>query len=127
MPLDKLDMIDKWALSKTAYLATELTDALESYELHRAVQLINRFCSGVLSSTYHDIIKDRLYTLHRDDSKRRSTQTAIFKIFETFVSLIGPILPFTADEAGPSTRRNLVMISSYCKNGQNQTNHGKKV
>ena len=99
LPLDELDMIDRWALSKTADLVTELTDAMDSYELHRVVQLINRFCSGVLSSTYHDIIKDRLYTLHRDDPKRRSTQTAIFKIFETFISLIGPILPFTADEA----------------------------
>ena len=106
LPLDKLDMIDKWALSKTADLATELTEALESYELHRAVQLINRFCSGVLSSTYHDIIKDRLYTLHRDDSKRRSTQTAIFKIFlkllsplsvQSFLSLLM--------RPGPSTRR----------------------
>ena len=99
LPLNELDMIDRWALSKTADLVTELTDAMDSYELHRVVQLINRFCSGVLSSTYHDIIKDRLYTLHRDDPKRRSTQTAIFKIFETFISLIGPILPFTADEA----------------------------
>ena len=99
MPLEELDMIDRWALSKTAELIDQLTDAMESYELHRAVQLINRFCSGVLSSTYHDIIKDRLYTLHPEDAKRRSTQTAIYKIFETFVHLIGPILPFTADEA----------------------------
>ncbi len=99
LPLDELDMIDKWALAQTAELVVELTNAMDSYELHRAVQLINRFCSGVLSSTYHDIIKDRLYTLHREDSKRRSTQTAILRIFETFVSLIGPILPFTADEA----------------------------
>ena len=87
------------ALSKTSELIDQLTDAMESYELHRAVQLINRFCSGVLSSTYHDIIKDRLYTLHASDAKRRSTQTAIYKIFESFVNLIGPILPFTADEA----------------------------
>jgi isoleucyl-tRNA synthetase len=106
-------MIDRWALSKTAYLATELTDALESYELHRAVQLINRFCSVVLSSTYHDIIKDRLYTLHRDDPKRRSTQTAIFKIFETFVSLIGPILPFTADEAWSFHKTNQKLSNDF--------------
>lgn len=97
--LDKLDMIDCWALSKTAELTADITDAMNTYELHRVVQLINRFCSGVLSSTYHDIIKDRLYTLHTDDSYRRSTQTAIYQIFETFVRLIGPILSFTADEA----------------------------
>ena len=99
IPEEEMDMIDRWALSKTSELIDQLTDAMESYELHRAVQLINRFCSGVLSSTYHDIIKDRLYTLHVSDAKRRSTQTAIYKIIESFVSLIGPILPFTADEA----------------------------
>ena len=99
IPEEEMDMIDRWALSKTSELIDQLTDAMESYELHRAVQLINRFCSGVLSSTYHDIIKDRLYTLHASDAKRRSTQTAIYKIFESFVNLIGPILPFTADEA----------------------------
>ena len=99
IPEEEMDMIDRWALSKTSELIDQLTDAMESYELHRAVQLINRFCSGVLSSTYHDIIKDRLYTLHVSDAKRRSTQTAIYKIFESFVNLIGPILPFTADEA----------------------------
>ena len=52
--------VDRWALSKTADLVTEITKAMEVYELHRVVQLINRFCQAVLSSTYHDIIKDRL-------------------------------------------------------------------
>lgn len=99
VPIGELDMIDRWALSKTAELSDQITDAMDNYELHRVVQLINRFCSGVLSSTYHDIIKDRLYTLHPNDPSRRSTQTAMHKIFETFVCLIGPIIPFTADEA----------------------------
>mgnify|MGYP001161614424 CR=1 FL=1 len=97
--VEDMDMIDRWALSKTAELAEELTQAMDAYELHRVVQLISRFCSGVLSSTYHDIVKDRLYTLHPNDPHRRSTQTAIFHIFQTFVRLIEPILPFTADEA----------------------------
>ena len=113
LSLDELDMIDRWALSKTADLTEELTAAMESYELHRAVQLINRFCTGVLSSTYHDVVKDRLYTLHREDSKRRSTQTAILRIFETFVSLIGPILPFTADEAWSFHKTNQKLGSDF--------------
>ena len=79
-----------------AYL---VTIAFESYEFHKVVQLINRYCSGVLSSTYHDIIKDRLYTLHPNDHKRRSTQTGVHMIFEALIRLIGPIMPFTADEA----------------------------
>ena len=36
MPLEELDMIDRWALSKTAELIDQLTDSMESYELHRA-------------------------------------------------------------------------------------------
>ena len=63
------------------------------------VQAINRFCSNVLSSTYHDIIKDRLYTLHANDLKRRSTQTALHLIFESLIKILGPMAPFTADEA----------------------------
>ena len=91
----------------------ELTEAMESYELHRAVQLINRFCTGVLSSTYHDVIKDRLYTLHPDDFRRRSTQTALHEIFETFIKLIGPIIPFTADEAWSFHRTNQKLSSEF--------------
>ena len=45
LPIEELNLIDRWALSKTAELVHELTAAMESYELHRAVQLINRFCT----------------------------------------------------------------------------------
>ena len=96
---ESMGAIDLWALSRTNEMREEVTHALDCFELHRAVQVINRFCSGVLSSTYHDVIKDRLYTLHPDDPLRRSTQTAIHLIFETLVRIIGPIVPFTADEA----------------------------
>ena len=99
IPVEKLDLIDIWALNKTNKLVEEVTDSLENYEIHRTVQLINRYCSGVLSSTYHDIIKDRLYTLHSNDLKRRSTQTTIDQIFRKLVRLIGPLTPFTSDEA----------------------------
>ena len=44
--------------------------------------------------------------MHPNDTKRRSSQTAIFHIFETFTRLIGPILPFTADEAWSFHKKN---------------------
>jgi len=94
-----MSAIDLWALSQTNIMVEEVSDALERFELHRAVQVINRFCSGPLSSTYHDIIKDRLYTLHPDAPARRSTQTAIHLIFDALIRVIGPLTPFTADEA----------------------------
>ena len=99
IPVQQLTIIDRWALSQTNSLIKEVTEAFEKYEFHRGVQAINKFCSNVLSSTYHDIIKDRLYTLHPSDSKRRSTQTALHLIFDSLIRILGPMAPFTADEA----------------------------
>ena len=70
--LNSMASIDLWALAQTNIMIEEVSNALERFELHRAVQIINRFCSGPLSSTYHDVIKDRLYTLHPD--ARRADQ-----------------------------------------------------
>ncbi len=97
--LNSMTSIDLWALAQTNIMIEEVSNALERFELHRAVQIINRFCSGPLSSTYHDVIKDRLYTLHPDAPARRSTQTAIHLIFDALIRVIGPLTPFTADEA----------------------------
>jgi len=99
VPVEGMSMIDRWAIGKTNDLIVEVTESCDKYEFHRAIQSINRFCSGVLSATYHDVIKDRLYTLHTDDPLRRSTQSAIFLIFESLTKLIGPFMPYIADEA----------------------------
>ncbi|WP_404421424.1 isoleucine--tRNA ligase [Nibricoccus sp. IMCC34717] len=96
---EPLDLIDKWALHQTATLIREATDAYEKFEYHRAVQLCNHFCSATLSAVYHDILKDRLYTLGTSDPLRRSSQTAIHHIFQALVRLLAPVLTFTADEA----------------------------
>ncbi|MGC6506378.1 MAG: isoleucine--tRNA ligase [Coraliomargaritaceae bacterium] len=100
VPYDQLHPIDQWALHELAQLVEKVTEAFEAYEFHRAFkEHIDPFCSNTLSATYHDILKDRLYTVAPNDPLRRSSQTAIASIFSTFVRLIAPILPFTADEA----------------------------
>ncbi|GAB5561183.1 MAG: isoleucine--tRNA ligase [Synoicihabitans sp.] len=94
-----MDTLDRWALHQTAVLADACTKAYDAHELHRVFQLCNNFCSVTLSSVYHDILKDRLYTLAADSPLRRSSQTAIHHIFDTLVRLLAPILSFTCDEA----------------------------
>ncbi len=99
VPVARMDVLDRWALHQTANLIRECTAAYETYEFHRVYQLCNHFCSVTLSATYHDILKDRLYTLGTNSSLRRSSQTAIHLIFQSLVRLLAPILAFTADEA----------------------------
>lgn len=100
VPLAELSALDKWALTRLASLVRNVSDAYEAYEFHRAFkEFIDPFCSNTLSATYHDILKDRLYTRAPGDPLRRSSQTAIHIIFSVFTRLIAPLLPFTADEA----------------------------
>jgi isoleucyl-tRNA synthetase len=94
-----LHPLDCWALHQTAVLAAACTEAYDAYEPHRVYQLCNNFCSVTISAIYHDILKDRLYTLAADHPLRRSSQTAIHYIFNTLVKLLAPILTFTTDEA----------------------------
>ena len=100
VPLEQLHPIDQWALHELAQLVRNVTEAYEAYEYHRAFkEFIDPFCSNTLSATYHDILKDRLYTAAPNDPLRRSSQTAIAIIFNVFTRLIAPLLPTTADEA----------------------------
>jgi isoleucyl-tRNA synthetase len=99
VPVDRMDALDRWALHQAAALLRSATAAYDSCEFHRVYQLCNQFCSVTLSATYHDIVKDRLYTLAPDSPLRRSTQTAIHSIFGVLVKVLAPILAFTSDEA----------------------------
>jgi isoleucyl-tRNA synthetase len=99
VPHEKLHALDRWALHQAAALIKSCTEAYDAYEFHRVYQLCNQFASVTLSATYHDIIKDRLYTLGANHPLRRSSQTAIHHIFNALVRLLAPILTFTCDEA----------------------------
>ena len=99
LSLPELKVIDRWVLHKTADLIEEVTQAFECYQFHRVFQLCNRFCRATLSATYHDMLKDRLYTFGAESAGRRSAQTALHEIFQVLSRLLAPILVFTADEA----------------------------
>ncbi len=107
MPVASMDALDRWVLHQTAVLIDECTKAYDAYEFHRVYQLCNQFCSVTLSAVYHDILKDRLYTLGANHPLRRSSQTAIHAIFDALAKILAPFLTFTADEAW-----------SYAKTGQ---------
>ncbi|HEY9248240.1 MAG TPA: class I tRNA ligase family protein, partial [Rariglobus sp.] len=99
LPYAQLDTLDRWALHQTAKLLADATAAYDAYEYHRVIQAVTAFCSSTLSAVYHDILKDRLYTLGTANPLRRSSQTAIHHIFGVLVKILAPVLTFTADEA----------------------------
>ncbi len=96
--LDKLEDIDKWALSKYDTLIEKVTKAYEDMDYYHAYHAINSFCVVDMSNFYLDILKDRLYCEKEDGESRRAAQTAMYIILSGLTRLIAPILSFTADE-----------------------------
>ncbi|MDR2030610.1 MAG: isoleucine--tRNA ligase [Puniceicoccales bacterium] len=99
VPFEKMLPLDRWAMGKLGQLIDAVTAAYEAIEFHRVHRIILQFCTVTLSATYHDMLKDRLYTCGADWLERRSAQTALDQIFLALVAMLLPILPFTADEA----------------------------
>ena len=73
--------------------------AYDQYEFHTVYQRVSQFIAVELSAIYHDVVKDRLYTDAAASPRRRSTQTAVHRLFSGLTRMLAPILAFTADEA----------------------------
>jgi isoleucyl-tRNA synthetase len=95
---EKLPELDRWALLRLGELIPRVRKAYRDYEFHTIFHALNNFCSVDLSAVYLDILKDRLYTFHKDAHQRRSSQTVLFEILVALTKLMAPVLSFTADE-----------------------------
>ena len=98
VPVEQWLDIDRYALAFTRQMATQAEADYARYEFHRVVQALQIFCSEDLGAFYLDILKDRLYTTKVDSLARRAAQTALWHITQTLVTLMAPILSFTAEE-----------------------------
>ncbi len=98
LPLAEMEALDRYLLQATAQMAAKVCRFYEQFEFHKAYYLMLDFCTVELSAFYFDVLKDRLYTSAPRSRARRSAQTAIWRIGETLVRLIAPLMSFTADE-----------------------------
>ena len=94
--VDEMLELDRWAMMKLNQLIAKVIKGYDDYEFHVVLHAIHNFCVVDMSNFYLDVIKDRLYC--DDGLKRRSAQTAIYKILDALVRMLAPILCFTADE-----------------------------
>jgi isoleucyl-tRNA synthetase len=95
---DKLTGLDRWILAEFSRLEQEVLAAYDNYEFHAVYQKVSQFIAVELSSIYHDVVKDRLYTDAANSARRRSTQTALHRLVTGLCRMLSPILVFTAEE-----------------------------
>jgi isoleucyl-tRNA synthetase len=99
LPDARLTGLDRWILEKFSSLEAEVSAAFDRHEFHVVYQKISQFAAVELSAVYHDLVKDRLYTDPANSPRRRSTQTAIYRLIGGLCKMLSPFLAFTADEA----------------------------
>ncbi len=99
VPHASMGELDRWALRQLFRLVQETQEAYDRFEFYKVYRAMYQFCVVTMSAFYLDILKDRLYTSHASDPKRRSAQTALWEIARALTVIASPILAFTAEEA----------------------------
>ncbi len=99
VPVERIAGLEGWILRRARRLAGRVVRAYRDYDLSAVYHAVLNFCTVDLSALYLDVLKDRLYCAHPDDPARRAAQTAIHRIAESLLTLLAPVLSFTADEA----------------------------
>ncbi|QTX33724.1 isoleucine--tRNA ligase [Aminithiophilus ramosus] len=105
LPLDEMEEMDRWILSKLQAVIEKATHGYDEYEFHVPTFAVHQFCVNELSAFYLDVSKDRLYAEGALSPARRSGQTAMWKILSALVRILAPVLSFTAEEIWQEMKR----------------------
>ena len=93
---EKLEIADKWVLSKLNTLIAEVTENLEKYELGVAVQKVYDFIWDTYCDWYIELTKARLYS---EDAERKETAIQVLVyVLDQILRLLHPFMPFITEE-----------------------------
>jgi valyl-tRNA synthetase len=94
--LSKLEIADKWVLSKLNTLIAEVTENMDKYEMGVAVQKIYDFVWDIYCDWYIEMTKARLFS---DDADRKQTAISVLVyVLDQMLRLLHPFMPFITEE-----------------------------
>ena len=93
---DKLDMSDKWVLTKLNQVAGAMTDNLDHYEMGLAAAKINSFIWDVYCDWFIEIAKPRLNS--GDAEQADTARRVLVYVLDKALKLLHPFMPFVTEE-----------------------------
>ena len=94
--IEKLEIADKWVLSKLNTLIAEVTENMDKYELGVAVQKIYDFVWDIYCDWYIEMTKARLFS---EDAERKQTAIGVLVyVLDQVLRLLHPFMPFITEE-----------------------------
>jgi valyl-tRNA synthetase len=95
----KIEIMDKWILSKTSKLIKECTANFMNYEYSHTKLAADTFFWHTFCDNYLEIVKDRIYNVDkRGKESRLSAQYGLYNSLLTVLKLMAPITPFITEE-----------------------------
>jgi valyl-tRNA synthetase len=97
--IPKLEIIDKWLLSKLHKVIKISTSSFEKYEYSKAKFETELFFFNKLCDNYLEIIKDRMYNV--DTWGEEAVESGKYTLYNSFINvlkLFAPTMPFITEE-----------------------------
>ena len=93
---DKLEIEDKWVLSRLNTLIREVTENMDAYELGVASAKVYDFIWDTYCDWYIELTKARLYG--EDEESKRAAQQVLVYVLDQILRLLHPFMPFITEE-----------------------------
>jgi len=93
---ERLTLADEWILSRLDTMITEITQALDKYELGIAANKIYEFTWNEYCDWYIELAKKRLYG--EDSVAKQTVQKVLVKVLRDILKLLHPFMPFITEE-----------------------------
>ncbi|MDK9694161.1 MAG: isoleucine--tRNA ligase [Sulfurimonas sp.] len=97
-PYNEMGELDKWILSEAKTVFDNVYKSFSNFNFVHGMSMLNNFVVNELSGIYIDITKDSLYCDAINNPRRTSSQSAMAIMTKSLLTLIAPILTYTADE-----------------------------
>ena len=93
---DKLEIEDKWIVSKYNRLCREVTENIDKFELGIAVSKLYDFIWDSFCDWYIELVKPRLFD--KGSANARSAQYVLTYVLSNTMKLLHPFMPFITEE-----------------------------
>ena len=96
---EKLELMDRWLLSKMERVTQKVTEALESCQFNVATDEIRKFTWHSFCDNYIEAVKHRLYQPETyGDEKRQAAQYTLYTAIYRIIQMLSPISPHITEE-----------------------------
>ncbi|MEX2531514.1 MAG: valine--tRNA ligase [Gemmatimonadota bacterium] len=93
---DDLEVADRWILSRLGSASAGITDSLERFRIHDAVDRAHHFFWGDFADWYLELIKSRIRG-EEGERSRAVARAVLVHVFDRTLRLLHPLVPFVTE------------------------------